>query len=177
MATRATAPAEKKPRAKRTSASLPKQAAGHHQVVSTALAPAAIGPYSQAVVATGPFLFVSGCIGLHPQTMDFTGADVSTQTEQVMQNMGAILEAGGSSFAEVVKCTILLTDMQHFATVNDIYAKYFPRDPPARATFATNGLPKGALVEIECIASLAQKTTRTRKAGTTSGRGKAKQEP
>ena len=122
--------------------------------------------------------------------MSFTGADVSTQTEQVMQNMGAILEAGGSSFAEVVKCTILLTDMQHFATVNDIYAKCtpphlikplitaapdrrwctdFPRDPPARATFATNGLPKGALVEIECIASRAQKTTRTRKAGTTSG--------
>jgi enamine deaminase RidA (YjgF/YER057c/UK114 family) len=67
LATRAPAPAEKKPRAKRTSASLPKQAAGHHQVVSTALAPAAIGPYSQAVVATGPFLFVSGCIGLHPQ--------------------------------------------------------------------------------------------------------------
>lgn len=139
MATRTSVAAEKKPREKRTP---PKQAAGHHQVVSTALAPAAIGPYSQAVVATGPFLFVSGCIGLHPQvrplhcqnyciphrlwggqTMDFTGADVSTQTEQVMQNMGAILEAGGSSFAEVVKCTILLTDMQHFATVNDIYAK------------------------------------------------------
>mmetsp|Transcript_23211 Transcript_23211/g.64456 ORF Transcript_23211/g.64456 Transcript_23211/m.64456 type:complete len:181 (+) Transcript_23211:103-645(+) len=114
-------------------------------------APAALGPYSQAV-KVGSTLYVSGCIGIIPGTKDFAGNDVAAQTEQVMKNMGAILEAAGSGFEKVVKTTILLADMGDFATVNGVYGPYFPEDPPARACFAVKELPLGALVEIEAIA-------------------------
>lgn len=87
-----------------------------------------------------------------PQTKDFAAEDVAGQTEQVMKNMGAILEAAGSSFSKVVKTTILLADMDDFATVNQVYGKYFPENPPARATFAVKGLPLGAKVEIDAVA-------------------------
>lgn len=88
------------------------------------------------------------------QTKDFASPDVAGQTEQVMKNMGAILEASGTSWEKVVKTTILLEDMADFATVNEVYGKYFPSEPPARATFAVKGLPLGAKVEIEAIALL-----------------------
>jgi reactive intermediate/imine deaminase len=89
-----------------------------------------------------------------PQTKNFAADDVAGQAEQVMQNMGAILTAAGSSYGQVVKTTILLVDMADFATVNEVYGKYFPSEPPARATFAVKGLPLGALVEIEATALL-----------------------
>eukprot|EP01112_Ceratiomyxa_fruticulosa_P021749 TRINITY_DN7775_c0_g1_i1.p1 TRINITY_DN7775_c0_g1~~TRINITY_DN7775_c0_g1_i1.p1 ORF type:complete len:136 (+),score=35.08 TRINITY_DN7775_c0_g1_i1:69-476(+) len=122
-------------------------------VVSTPNAPKAIGPYSQAIKANGQ-LFVSGCIGLDKDTMDFSSPTIEGQTEKVLENMAAILEAGGSSLKSVVKTTILLKDINDFAAVNAIYGKFFPVDPPARATYAVAALPKNALVEIECIALL-----------------------
>eukprot|EP00899_Mesostigma_viride_P013399 jgi/Mesvir1/2205/Mv09850-RA.1 len=129
----------------------PHSAAANREVVSTPKAPQAIGPYSQAIKAGGT-LYVSGCIGLVPETMKLVGDDVESQTEQVMKNMGHILTQGGSSYAHVVKTTILLADMGDFKTVNAIYGKYFPENPPARATFQVAGLPLNARVEIECIA-------------------------
>ncbi|GAX73984.1 hypothetical protein CEUSTIGMA_g1434.t1 [Chlamydomonas eustigma] len=132
------------------------------QVISTEKAPAALGPYSQAIRA-GNTLYVSGQIGLVPGTKDFASADVEGQTEQVMKNMGAILEAAGASYANVVnqmsgllvhvvKTTILLADIHDFPKVNAIYGKYFPEQPPARATFAVKDLPMAARVEIEATA-------------------------
>eukprot|EP00955_Chlamydomonas_euryale_P112142 366113-Chlamydomonas_euryale.AAC.13 len=110
---------------------------------------------SQAIKA-GNTVYVSGQIGLVPGTKDFAGTDVESQAEQVMKNMGAVLEAAGASYANVVKTTILLADMGDFAKVNEIYGKYFPADsPPARATFAVKTLPLEARVEIDAIAVLA----------------------
>eukprot|EP00882_Tetradesmus_deserticola_P010390 GHRQ01010974.1.p1 GENE.GHRQ01010974.1~~GHRQ01010974.1.p1 ORF type:complete len:164 (+),score=52.69 GHRQ01010974.1:149-640(+) len=123
------------------------------QVVSTEEAPAALGPYSQAIKA-GNTLYVSGQIGIVPGTKDFASDGVEGQTEQVMKNMGAILKAAGADYASVVKTTILLADMADFATVNGIYGRFFPENPPARATFAVKTLPLNAKVEIECIATL-----------------------
>eukprot|EP00877_Chromochloris_zofingiensis_P003426 jgi/Chrzof1/13084/Cz07g19070.t1 len=123
------------------------------QVISTDNAPAALGPYSQAIKA-GNTLYVSGQIGIVPGTKDFASDDVQGQTEQVMKNMGAILEAAGASYANVVKTTILLADMGDFATVNGIYGKFFPENPPARATFAVKTLPLNAKVEMDCVAVL-----------------------
>jgi reactive intermediate/imine deaminase len=123
------------------------------QVIATEKAPAALGPYSQAIKA-GNTIYVSGQIGLVPGTKDFASEGVEGQTEQVMKNMGAILEAAGASYSNVVKTTILLADMGDFATVNGIYGKYFEKDPPARATFAVKTLPLNAKVEIECVAVL-----------------------
>ncbi|KIZ05943.1 hypothetical protein MNEG_2016 [Monoraphidium neglectum] len=123
------------------------------QVISTDGAPAALGPYSQAVRA-GNTLYVSGQIGLVPGTKDFASEGVEGQTEQVMKNLGAILEAAGGSYKSVVKTTILLADMGDFATVNGIYGRFFPEEPPARATFAVKTLPLNAKVEIEAIALL-----------------------
>eukprot|EP01132_Coremiostelium_polycephalum_P007497 gene7497-9213_t len=120
-------------------------------VVSTNNAPAAIGPYSQAIKANGQ-VFVSGCIGFDPKTMDFTSNKVEEQTKVALQNMKAILEASGSSMNKVVKTTILLRDMADFGPVNNVYSTFFPDEPPARSTFAVAGLPKNALVEIEAIA-------------------------
>jgi reactive intermediate/imine deaminase len=112
-----------------------------------------LGPYSQAIRA-GNTLYVSGQIGIVPGTKDFASDGVEGQAEQVMKNMGAILEAAGTSFGNVVKTTILLADMGDFAAVNAIYGRYFPENPPARATFAVKTLPLNAKVEIEAVAVL-----------------------
>ena len=126
------------------------------QIISTAGAPKAIGPYSQAVVApAGRLLFCSGQIPLDPKTGEMVGAgDVRVQTQRVMENLGAVLVAAGVSFDAVVKTTIFLADLQDFGAVNEIYGVYFPENPPARATVQAAGLPKGALIEIEAIAAL-----------------------
>lgn len=126
------------------------------QIVSTAGAPKAIGPYSQAIsAAPGRLLFCSGQIPLDPATGEMVGAgDVRAQTERVLENLGAVLTAGGASFGSVVKTTIFLLDLGDFGAVNEIYARYFPGSPPARATVQAAGLPRGALVEIEAIATV-----------------------
>jgi 2-iminobutanoate/2-iminopropanoate deaminase len=123
------------------------------QTVTTPEAPKAIGPYAQAVSATGRLVFCSGQIPLDPETGEIVGAgDVREQTERVMQNLAAVLKAAGASFAHVAKTTIFLTDLQDFAAVNEVYAKHVGANPPARATVQVAGLPRGASVEIEAIA-------------------------
>ena len=121
--------------------------------IVTDAAPAAIGPYSQAVRA-GDLLFCSGQIALDPKTGAIVAeTDVRAQTERVMKNLGAVLEAGGASFGSVVKTTIFLTDLSSFGAVNEVYGAFFEGDtPPARATVEVSGLPKGGLVEVEAIA-------------------------
>jgi len=122
--------------------------------ISTESAPKAIGPYAQAVVASaGTLVFCSGQIPIDPKTGEMVGAgDVRAQTERVLQNLGAVLTAGGASFASVVKTTIYLADLQDFGAVNEVYGRTFIKDPPARATVQVAGLPKGALIEIDAIA-------------------------
>lgn len=121
------------------------------RVVATPLAPAAIGPYSQAVLAGG-FVFCSGQIPLEPATGQIVEVDVSAQTHRVLQNLKAVLEAAGSSLQKVVKTTVFLRDMGDFAAMNAVYGEYFKEDPPARATVQAARLPKDVSVEIECIA-------------------------
>jgi 2-iminobutanoate/2-iminopropanoate deaminase len=121
------------------------------EIIQTESAPKAIGPYSQAVTHGG-LIYCSGQIGLDPATMDFAGDTVDAQAEQVMKNLSAVLEAAGSGFDKVIKCTIFLADMGDFATVNAIYGRYFTQNPPARETVAVKTLPKNGLVEIGCIA-------------------------
>ncbi len=121
------------------------------KIISTDKAPAAIGPYSQAV-KTGSLIFVSGQIPIDPQTGEFVSGGVAAQTRQDLVNMKAILEAAGSSMDRVVKCTVLLADMNDFGEMNAVYQEFFSDNPPARAAFSVKGLPKGALVEIEAIA-------------------------
>jgi 2-iminobutanoate/2-iminopropanoate deaminase len=125
------------------------------QAIRTAEAPEAIGPYSQAVTfEAGRLTFLSGQIPLDPKTGEMVGGDdVQAQTRQVMENVRAVLAAGGLGFENVVKATIFLTDMGDFAAVNAVYAEYFDDDPPARAAVGVAALPKGAAVEIECIAA------------------------
>ena len=120
-------------------------------VISTEHAPGAIGPYSQAIQAEGKFLFLSGQIPLTLQGDILTG-DVGEQTAQVMANLEAVLAAAGLTFANVVKTTVLLSSMDHFVTVNAIYGSHFIENPPARATYAVAGLPRGVDIEIEAIA-------------------------
>jgi 2-iminobutanoate/2-iminopropanoate deaminase len=120
--------------------------------VKTSHAPAALGPYSQAV-KTGNLLFCSGQVGLDPQTMELVAGGVEAQAKQAMLNLSAVLLAGGSSFDRVLKTTIFLASMGDFAAVNAIYGSAFAGDPPARSTVQVAALPKGALVEIEMIAS------------------------
>jgi 2-iminobutanoate/2-iminopropanoate deaminase len=124
--------------------------------ISTENAPKAIGPYAQAVVASaGGLVFCSGQIPLDPKTGEMVGAgDVRVQTERVLENLGAVLAAAGASFASVVKTTIFLADLQDFGNVNEIYARTFGNEPPARSTVQAAGLPRGALVEIEAIATV-----------------------
>jgi len=124
------------------------------QIVQTPEAPAAIGPYSQAVVVTGGrTLYVSGQIALDPGNGQMVGTgDVRAQTERVLDNLAAILTAAGMGFKDVVRCGIFLADLADFAAVNELYAKRFNRAHPARATVQVAGLPKGALVEIDAIA-------------------------
>jgi 2-iminobutanoate/2-iminopropanoate deaminase len=120
--------------------------------ISTAGAPAAIGPYSQAIRA-GNLIFVSGQIPLDPATGQMAGDDISVQTEQVLKNLSAILQAAGLNLAKVVKTTVYLRDMADFAKMNEVYAKFFASPAPARATVQVAKLPKDATVEIDAIAS------------------------
>ncbi len=122
------------------------------QTIQTPNAPAAIGPYSQAVRA-GDLLFISGQLPIDPATGAFAGEDIATQTRQSLKNVQAILEAAGYTCADVVKTTVLLADMGDFTEMNQVYAQFFPESCPARAAFAVKTLPKNALVEIEAIAS------------------------
>ena len=119
--------------------------------VQTDNAPAAIGPYSQAVKANG-MIFCSGQIPINPTTGEFVAGGVSEQTEQVLKNLSAVLEAAGSSLDRVVKTTVFLADMKEFAAMNEIYGQFFTGVNPARATVAAAGLPRDARVEIEAIA-------------------------
>ena len=121
------------------------------QIVQTDEAPKAIGPYSQAVVS-GDLVYTSGQIALDPATQQLVTGDVRAQTERVMENLAAVLEAAGAGFESVIKATIFVADLGDFATVNEIYGKRFPRSPPARSTVQVAALPKGARVEIELIA-------------------------
>lgn len=123
------------------------------QVVSTSAAPAAIGPYSQAIIS-GPFVFTSGQLGIHPATGVLVSDDIVQQTRQAIANLTAVLEEAGSSLKSVVKTTVFLVDLDHFAAMNAEYAKHFLDDPPARSTVVVARLPKDALVEIEAIAAL-----------------------
>lgn len=120
------------------------------QTIATDKAPAAIGPYSQAVNLNGT-LYISGQIPVNPQTGSMPDG-IEAQTRQSLQNIGAILEAAGLSFNDVVKTTVLLADIAHFAAMNAVYAEFFTLDKPARACFQVAALPKGALVEIEATA-------------------------
>ena len=121
------------------------------QVVHTSKAPEAVGPYSQAVKEDG-VVFCSGQVPLDPSTGELVTGSVAEQTARAMDNLGAVLQAAGSDFARVVKVTAYLVDMNDFAEFNDVYAGYFDADPPARATVGVAALPKGARVEVECIA-------------------------
>ena len=123
-------------------------------IINTPNAPAAIGAYSQAVVANG-MLFASGQLGIDPTTGEFAGADFRSQAEQSVQNVAAILEAAGTDAAHVVKTTVFLTDMANFATLNEVYSTLFKAPFPARSAVAVAQLPKGGLVEIEVVAVLA----------------------
>ena len=122
-------------------------------VVSSPSAPAAIGPYSQAIRA-GNLLFCSGQIPLDPKTMQLVGSNAAEQADQVLKNLAAVLTAGGASLGHVVRTTIFLASMSDFAAVNEVYGRHFGAHKPARATVAVKELPKGALVEIDCIAAL-----------------------
>jgi 2-iminobutanoate/2-iminopropanoate deaminase len=123
------------------------------ETIHTDHAPKAIGPYSQAIRAGG-LLFVSGQIAIDPSTGELTGGTVGDQTARVLDNAGAILGAGGSSFGDVLKTTVYLTDMADFGAMNEVYARYFGSQPPARATVAVAGLPRGVLVEIDFVAQV-----------------------
>lgn len=122
------------------------------KVVFTENAPKAIGPYSQAIEKNG-FLYISGQVPIDPATGKLIEGDIKDQTERVMKNIGAILEAAGYNFSDVVKCTCLLSDMANFGAMNEIYGHYFIENPPARAAFGVVKLPLGALIEIEVIAA------------------------
>ena len=120
------------------------------KVISTPNAPAAIGPYSQAIETDG-HLFTSGQIPINPATGEVEGTTIEEQAEQVMKNIGAVLEAAGLDFSHVVKTTCFLADLADFAAFNAVYGKYFPEAAPARSCFAVAGLPKGAKLEVETI--------------------------
>ena len=123
-----------------------------NNIIHTEKAPAAIGPYSQAV-QTGNLLFISGQIPIDPATGSFAGDDIVTQTRQSLTNIRAILDAAGYNLGDVVKTTVLLADMADFAAMNAVYAEFFTENCPARAAFAVKELPRGAKVEIEAIAA------------------------
>lgn len=123
------------------------------ETVKTEDAPAAIGPYSQAIKANG-FVFLSGQIALDPRTGQLVGQEIKTQTRRVLDNIRAVLEAGGSSLNRVVKCTVFLKEMNDFGPMNEEYGSYFREQPPARTTVQVAKLPRDALVEIDVIALL-----------------------
>jgi len=122
------------------------------RIIKTTKAPAAIGPYSQAVESNGT-LYISGQVPLDPVSMKLVDGGIVEQTTQVMENIGAILKEAGYKYSDVVKSTCLLSDMANFRAMNEIYGKYYVENPPARAAFAVKDLPLGALIEIETIAS------------------------
>ena len=121
-------------------------------VINTPDAPAPIGPYNQAILS-GDTLYVSGQIAIDPQSGEMITGDISSETHQVMKNLGSILQAAGLDFSHVVKCTIFVNDMNNFAKVNEVYGSYFSDSPPARETVEVSRLPKDVNVEISCIAS------------------------
>ena len=125
------------------------------KIISTNEAPAAIGPYSQAV-RNGRFLFCSGQIPLDPKSGQIVTGDIATQTRRVLDNIASILRAEGMTFDSIVKTTIFLTTLDDFQTVNETYGSYFKQDPPARSTVQVSALPRGANVEIEVIAAAAE---------------------
>ena len=121
------------------------------KIFSTSKAPAAIGPYSQAVEMNHT-LYVSGQIPINPETGKLVEGDITVQTEQVLRNIAAILDVAGYTFSDVVKSTCLLSDIANFKAMNEVYARYYPEKQPARSAFAARELPMGALIEIETIA-------------------------
>ena len=121
------------------------------KIISTSEAPAAIGPYSQAV-RSGNLLFCSGQIPLDPKSGQIVSGDIATQTRRVLDNIGAVLKAEGLTFENIVKTTIFLTDLSDFQIVNETYGSYFKQQPPARSTVQVSALPKGANIEIEVVA-------------------------
>jgi 2-iminobutanoate/2-iminopropanoate deaminase len=121
------------------------------QAIATPDAPKALGPYCQAIRANG-FLFLSGQIAIDPATNQFVGGDIAVQTRRVLENIGAILAAAGSSFDRVVKTTVFLADLAEFAAMNDVYAEFFPNPAPARATLQAARLPRDARLEIDAVA-------------------------
>lgn len=124
-------------------------------VIHTDDAPKAIGPYSQAIrVSAGQTIFCSGQIPLDPKTGEMVQGDVAAQTERVMENLKAVLKAAGAGFENVVRCNIFLADMNDFGKVNEVYGRYFPSNPPSRATVQVARLPRDSRVEIDCIASI-----------------------
>jgi len=122
-------------------------------IISTERAPRAIGPYSQAVISNG-WAFLSGQIPLDPVTNQIVVGDIAAQTERVLENLKGVLEAAGSSLERVVKTTVYLKDMGEFTKMNEVYARYFASNPPARATVEAARLPRDVAVEIDCIASV-----------------------
>jgi 2-iminobutanoate/2-iminopropanoate deaminase len=120
-------------------------------IVATDGAPAAIGPYSQGIVANG-FVFTAGQIPLEPETMQLVDGDITAQAERVMQNLSAVLAAAGSGLDRIVKTTCFLTDLNDFAAFNAVYGRYLGVNPPSRSTVQVAKLPAGALVEVECVA-------------------------
>jgi len=123
------------------------------KIVSTEKAPKAIGPYSQAI-RTDNLVFTAGQVGLDPNTMELVGGGIEPQTRQVLTNLKHVLETADSGLNFVIKTTVFLRDMRDFANMNLIYAEFFPENPPARSTVQVAGLPKGALIEIDCVALL-----------------------
>jgi 2-iminobutanoate/2-iminopropanoate deaminase len=121
------------------------------KVIATASAPAAIGPYSQAIVANG-FVFVSGQIPVDPATQQLVQGSVAVQTERVLRNLQAILTEAGSSLDQVVRCGVFLKSMGDFSAMNEVYGRYFPQNAPARSTVEVSRLPKDVLVEIDAVA-------------------------
>ncbi len=124
-------------------------------IIATDKAPRAIGAYNQAVMTEGAkLLFISGQLGMNPETMELVAGGTKAEATQAMQNLGAILEEAGGDFGSIVKATIYLADINDFGVVNEVYASCFQSDPPARAAFAVAALPKGGRVEIEAVAAL-----------------------
>ena len=123
------------------------------QIISTEQAPKAIGPYSQAVVHNG-VAYLSGQIPLDPASGQLVSGDIAAQTERVLENIKAVLQAAGASFASVLKTTVFLKDMADFPKMNEVYARYFPDNPPARSTVQAAKLPRDVMVEIDAIAAI-----------------------
>ena len=121
------------------------------EVIATEQAPQAIGPYSQAIRAQG-LIFTSGQIAIDPATAQIIASDVSAQTDRVLKNLSAILQASGSSLGKVLRCTVFLKNMGDFAAMNEVYGRYFQQEPPARSTVEVARLPKDVLIEIDVIA-------------------------